>query len=93
MIFPFSIIPRLDELPQDVAHEFTYGGRVELFPCHFNPIDPEKPSKSVWTKELIHQSRLEFRNNSLFGNYGKLAVQEIARHIDMHMTMHVSSGH
>ena len=83
-------IPRLDELPEDVAHEFTYDGRVELF---FHHIHESSSSSSVWRKDQIQKSRLEFQSNHLVGSYGKSAVQEISRNIDQHMIGHVSEGH
>ena len=87
MVLFLSTIPRLSELPEDVSDEFTYGGRVELSSHHI--IEPES-SNAVWTNELIQKLRFQFRNNILFGAYGKSTVQEISRHLDEHMTRHVS---
>ena len=89
-IFILRSPPRLDELPDDVAHEFTYGGRVDLFHYYYKPKNPEKKSIMVWTEEDVDKLRSDFQNNELYGSYGTDAVQNISHNIDKHMSTSVS---
>ena len=85
-----SSSPRLDELPEDVAYEFTYGGRAQLFHYYYKLKNPDRVSTPIWTIDQIEDLKLKFRSNSLFGGYGVEAVKDISRHIDTHMQKYVS---
>ena len=85
-----SSSPRLDELPDDVAYEFTYGGRAQLFHYYYKLKHPEELSATVWMEEHIDKLRSEFRSNKLFGSYGVEVVEDISLYIDKHMKNYVS---
>ena len=85
-----SSSPRLDELPDDVAYEFTYGGRAQLFHYYYKLKHPEELSATVWMEEHIDKLRSEFRSNKLFGSYGVEVVEDISQNIDKHMKNYVS---
>ena len=78
-------------MPDDVAYEFTYGGRAQLFHYHYKLKHPEDLKATVWGEEHINKLRSEFRSNKLFGSYGVEVVEEISLHIDKHMKSYVSS--
>ena len=77
-------------MPDDVAYEFTYGGRAQLFHYYYKLKNPEEFSATVWMEEDIDKLRSEFRSNKLFGSYGVEVVEEISLYIDNHMKSYVS---
>ena len=88
----YSSPPRLDELPDEVAYEFTFEGRLRLFHYYFRQNSLSKITNSKWTIEGIKLLRADFKRNELFSPYGIKAVEAISRHIDQHMLENVSKN-
>lgn len=89
--------PRLNELPDEVTYEFTFGGRVQLLHIYMKVYAKElkhlkQSTNIIWTREEIENKRKEFQRNELFSPYGDNAVYDISRHIDQHMLKNVKEG-
>jgi len=44
--------PRMEELPEQILEEFTFGGRIKLLNWYINEKDWTQGDKVIWTKKI-----------------------------------------
>ena len=95
--------PLLSNLPKEIQQQYTFDGRIPILHNYINDIDylqkAEKKAQmkiirdKLWERKSIEIDQKLFRNNKLFGAYGREVVLDMTKLIKEYMIEQVQNGH